>query len=127
MNLYSKKIYNMDKTCDVETTCDFHEIVSYVKTEEFAKKYKVHEKAGILFLHNGYPIIGFRNHLQNCSQYFVTIDINNYIFNKKIMYELRKLENKQKKNDMYCEIGFILGIVALSLITIIYIVSILGA
>ena len=127
MNLYNKKIYNIDKTCDIDTTCYFHEIVSYVKTEEFAKRYKVHDKAGILFLHNGYPIIGFRNHSLDCSQYYITIDINNYVFNKKIMSELRKLEKKQKKNDMYCEVGLVLITIAVSLITIIFIGSNLEA
>ena len=123
MNLYTKKIYHMDKTCDIDVTCDFHEIVSYIKTQEFAKKYKVHDKAGILFLHNGYPIIGFRNHSLNCSQYYITIDINNYVFNKKIISELRKLEKKQKKNDMYYEVGLVLGVIAIALITIIFIGS----
>ena len=114
MNLYNKKIYNTDKTCDIDTTCYFHEIVNYVKTEEFAKRYKVHDKAGILFLHNGYPIFGFENHLSHSNQNFIIIDINNYIFNKKIMFELNKIERVQKRNKMYFEIIVVLGITVIA-------------
>jgi hypothetical protein len=78
----------------------FREIVSIICTPEFRETFDFSNKAGIILLQAGYPILSLEYRLAklltNHYREVVIIDIDNYIFSKKIETKVRFLKNYQE-------------------------------
>lgn len=96
------------------------EIVHYIMATNFEDEFNVKERNGIIFFHNGYPLLGFKNKIaQILPMNFhtsVLIDINNYIFNKNIMTQLKMKNRLEKKKQEQKRLVVVLIIIMVSLI-----------
>ena len=85
---------------DIEDRSAVKDIIEFVNSDEFSEIYDFKTKAGIVFFHNGFPLVCLKIKLANMSPHmysnFILIDINNYIFNKSLV-------NYNQKNKLYRE------------------------
>ncbi len=95
-----KHVSKLD-TNDMDLRYAIDQITNYIKSSTFEEDYTINEKSGVIFFYNGYPLMGFANKialiLPKNYHYAVIIDINNFIFNRNIMTQLREKQKEQRK------------------------------
>ncbi len=79
----------------------FLEIASYLMSVRCFEMYGLANRAGILFVYNGFPYLALGNVLNRISfgdhSTMVLVDMNNYIFNKKFERKLQDLEKAKHR------------------------------
>lgn len=82
----------------------FLEIAAFITSTRFFEVYGLQYKAGILFQYNGFPYLALGNSLMRISptlqgEYstMLLIDMNNYIFNKKVEKKLQDLQQAKQR------------------------------
>ena len=91
---------------------EYQEIIELICTDDFIIRSNIKDKAGIVFFHNGYPLIGFSKKTDNVIsykvEYIMLIDINNYIFNKSLIQQIEDNKHYQKKKKTLIEVTVVL-------------------
>ena len=87
---------------DAETHNAIHEIAEYIYETNMEETFSLGDKSGIVFFINGFPLFGFKYSINSIipMQYdrYLLIDINNYLFNKELIF---KTDMKQRVIKRY--------------------------
>jgi hypothetical protein len=101
---------------DIEDRSAVKDIIEFVNSDEFPEIYDFKTKAGIVFFHNGFPLVCLKNKLATLSPNmycnFILVDINNYIFNKSLVnYNQKNKQYREKQDKEIIMILIVLGII----------------